>query len=228
MAGSPLGPSTYCTSTLQVLRTPRAGLATRLSDFATNRHEYCDLSDGQFVHGRTIPVRQALFVALWTNLGCGLLVCAAVLPLKFLVLVLLGYSGIFVNLETPPRFRHAYGAIFGLALLRLALTMVRTTAANLVQFDWAQSTLIAMTDTAPAAFLSGLGLTVLAQSHLSVVMIAIVVTEADLFERVVWMIDRPIRATPAGARRTCLRGTTQIARVPPRHRQTELAPGKPN
>ena len=38
-AGSPLGPSPYCTSTPQVLRAPRAGLATRLSDFATNRHE---------------------------------------------------------------------------------------------------------------------------------------------------------------------------------------------
>jgi len=38
-AGSPLGPSTYCTSTRRGLRTPRAGLATRLSDFVTTRHE---------------------------------------------------------------------------------------------------------------------------------------------------------------------------------------------
>jgi hypothetical protein len=38
-AGSPLGPSTYYTSTPQVLPAPRAALATRLSDFATNRHE---------------------------------------------------------------------------------------------------------------------------------------------------------------------------------------------
>jgi hypothetical protein len=38
-AGSPLGPSTYCTSTPQDLRPPRAALATRLGDFATNRHE---------------------------------------------------------------------------------------------------------------------------------------------------------------------------------------------
>ncbi len=38
-AGSPLGPSTYCTSTPRGLTAPRAGLATRLSNFATNRHE---------------------------------------------------------------------------------------------------------------------------------------------------------------------------------------------
>jgi hypothetical protein len=43
-AGSPLGPSPYCTSTHRVLTAPRAGLATRLSDFATNRHELCGLA----------------------------------------------------------------------------------------------------------------------------------------------------------------------------------------
>ncbi len=46
-AGSPLGPSPYCTSTHRVLRAPRAGLATRLSDFATNRHESCGLMVAQ-------------------------------------------------------------------------------------------------------------------------------------------------------------------------------------
>ena len=43
-AGSPLGPSPYCTSTHRVLTALRAGLATRLSDFATNRHELCGLA----------------------------------------------------------------------------------------------------------------------------------------------------------------------------------------
>ena len=38
-AGSPIEPSTYCTSTLRVLRATRAGLTTRLSDFATNCQE---------------------------------------------------------------------------------------------------------------------------------------------------------------------------------------------
>ena len=38
-AGSPLGPSTSCTSTRRVLPAPRACLATRLGAFATNRHE---------------------------------------------------------------------------------------------------------------------------------------------------------------------------------------------
>ena len=42
-AGSPLRPSTYCTSTHRVLTPPRAGLATRLSNFTTNRHEPCGL-----------------------------------------------------------------------------------------------------------------------------------------------------------------------------------------
>jgi hypothetical protein len=43
-AGSPLEPSPYCTSTHRVLTAPRAGLATRLSNFSTNRHELCGLA----------------------------------------------------------------------------------------------------------------------------------------------------------------------------------------
>ena len=42
-AGSSLGPSPYCTSTHRALAAPRAGLAARLSDFATNFHESCGL-----------------------------------------------------------------------------------------------------------------------------------------------------------------------------------------
>jgi TonB family protein len=42
-AGTPLGPSPYCTSTYRGLRASRAGLATRLIDFATNRHKSCGL-----------------------------------------------------------------------------------------------------------------------------------------------------------------------------------------
>jgi len=38
-AGSPLVPSTYCSSTPRVRASPHACLATRLRDFATNRHE---------------------------------------------------------------------------------------------------------------------------------------------------------------------------------------------
>jgi len=38
-AGSPLSPSAYCMSTPRDLRPPGAALATRLRDFATNRHK---------------------------------------------------------------------------------------------------------------------------------------------------------------------------------------------
>lgn len=63
-AGSLLGPSPYCTSTPQVLRSPRAGLARRLSDFSTNLHESCGLTlltgiccVALFCLGLTAPVR---------------------------------------------------------------------------------------------------------------------------------------------------------------------------
>jgi hypothetical protein len=43
-SGSPFGPSPYCASTHRLLTAPRSGLATRLSDFATNRLELCGLA----------------------------------------------------------------------------------------------------------------------------------------------------------------------------------------
>jgi hypothetical protein len=43
-AGSPLGPSPYCTSTHRVLTAPRAGLVTRLSNFTTTCRELCGLA----------------------------------------------------------------------------------------------------------------------------------------------------------------------------------------
>ena len=42
-AGSSLGPSMHYKRTPQVIRAPHAGLATRLSDCATNHHESCRL-----------------------------------------------------------------------------------------------------------------------------------------------------------------------------------------
>jgi len=44
----PSDPHPYCTSTHRGLKAPRAGLATRLSDFATNRHEQCGLDSVSF------------------------------------------------------------------------------------------------------------------------------------------------------------------------------------
>jgi len=46
--GSPLRLSPYCTRTLRVLRAPRAGLTTQLSDVAANRHEQCGLDSPVF------------------------------------------------------------------------------------------------------------------------------------------------------------------------------------
>src|SRR4029079_15265524 len=59
-AGSPLGPSTYCSSTHRALTAPRAGLAMRLSDFATNRHEYCGLTMWIYLNDRFVKEEEAV------------------------------------------------------------------------------------------------------------------------------------------------------------------------
>ena len=71
-AGSPLAPSPYCTSTPRILTAPRAGLATRLSDFTTNRHEYYGLDSVSFrlpswqnLDGHPVPPANCAIVATW-------------------------------------------------------------------------------------------------------------------------------------------------------------------
>ena len=59
-AGSPLAPSPYGTSTHRVLTAPHAGLATRLSDVATNRHESCGLMGSDF-SGRYLQLKKNFF-----------------------------------------------------------------------------------------------------------------------------------------------------------------------
>ncbi len=157
-----------------------AGLFGILSGFVTWNSRTATYIVAGFVHSRLIPLQQGMPIVLWANAGCSLLVFAAVLPLKYLVLLLLGFSGIFLNLEAPHRFRNAYGAIFGLSLLLLGLTLIKTSAAGLVTNAWFQSLLVLIKESPGLSFLMGLLLTVLAQSHLSITLIAIALTESDL------------------------------------------------
>ncbi len=59
-AGSPRPLTVYCTSTPRGLRALRAGLATRLSDFVTNRHEQCGLGVTKR-NGTPVPMDSAAF-----------------------------------------------------------------------------------------------------------------------------------------------------------------------
>ncbi|MDE3119003.1 MAG: Na/Pi symporter [Nitrospirota bacterium] len=158
-----------------------AALAGILSGFVTWNSRTTTYIVASFVHSRLMSVRQAMPIALWANTGCALLVYTAVLPLKTLVLLLVGFSGLCLFFEAPSRYRNTYGAVFGLALLLLGLTLIKASEAGFL-IDTQRAALHGLLKASPLfSFLLGLLLTLLAQSHLSIILVALAMTEAGFF-----------------------------------------------
>lgn len=133
-----------------------------------------------FVHTGLLGVRRALPVVIWANLGCALLVFAAVLPLETLILILVGCTGMLWAFEVPQHYRYVYGTAFGLALLLFGLNLVKVGAGGYVAYPWFQSLVRVMRDSDMLAFLAGLLLTLVAQSHMAIILIAIAMSTTGL------------------------------------------------
>lgn len=152
-----------------------------LSGFVTQSGRTTSYIVASFVHSGLLPPRRALPVVLWANFGCALLVIAAIIPVQFLVLLLVGFSGLCLAFEFPHRLRNAYGAIFGVALLLFGLTLIKSGASGFIGLPLFQTLLDITRDSDLMAFLTGLLLTFIAQSHIGVILIAIAMTQAGFF-----------------------------------------------
>ncbi|MBX9635003.1 MAG: Na/Pi symporter, partial [Magnetospirillum sp.] len=79
------------------------------------------------VNSGTMPVRAALPVIAWANVGTSVLVFLAAMSFHdaILVMVLLVGAAYFRGIEKAPRYRHIVGALLGLSLLFIGLEWVR-------------------------------------------------------------------------------------------------------
>jgi phosphate:Na+ symporter len=128
-----------------------------------------------------MSVKNALPIILWANTGVSILVILAVLRIEFLVLVLLGVSGLCFAFEKSFKHRNLVGAILGVGLLFYGLTLMRVSAAPVSESEWFQSLLIHTTDSYALAFMAGAFLAFVAQSAAAVSVVAITLTKAGLF-----------------------------------------------
>ncbi len=128
-----------------------------------------------------VKVRNALPVTFWSNAGCSILVVVAVLDIKYLVFLLLFMSGVSVAFDKPRSMRFLGRALFGVGLLFLGLQFIRDGAAPLAAMPWVREALAASHGSAIMAFFLGTILTIITQTSLGVVIIAITMTEAGLF-----------------------------------------------
>ena len=134
-----------------------------------------------FVHAAVLEPRRALPVALWSNLGCTLVVIAAVFPIHLLALFVLALSGAAIAFERPKPLLKGASAIFGLALMLFGLRMMSQAALLLTEQGLFSDAITFIQASLPLAFLFGLVLTFVAQSHMAIMLIAVAMAKQGLF-----------------------------------------------
>ena len=134
-----------------------------------------------FVQANIIDVRRAMRVVLWSNFGCTLVIFAAIFPIHLFVLFLLAVGGASIAFERPRSFLNASSASFGLALMLFGLKMVSTTAVSLTTQPSFALALALIKTSLTFAFLFGLALTFLAQSHMAVMLLAVAMASRNIF-----------------------------------------------
>jgi phosphate:Na+ symporter len=138
------------------------------------------LSD--FVQAGMMKVRQAAPIVFWGNAGCSLIVFASMVSLKVLALFVLGVTALGITFHVPKRLVNGYGAMFGLAMIMYGLYLVKTGAAGYAGAEWAGHLIQNIHEHYMIAFALGLVLTLLVQSNLAIIMIAIAFAASGLFD----------------------------------------------
>ena len=134
-----------------------------------------------FVQAGLLTVARALPLVFWCNAGASIIVIASVLPIKMLVMFLLGITGLGITFHWPQKFVHAYGALFGIGMIMYGLFLLKTGAAGFIDYPWLPPLLEEMRGVFILSLLIGVLLTLVAQSDMAVAMITIAMAASGLF-----------------------------------------------
>lgn len=159
-----------------------AAMFGTLTGFVTQSGRTTSFIMASFVQGGFIDVRHAVPVALWSNLGCTLIITAAVFPIHLFALFLLGVTGAAIAFERPRPLQGAANAVFGLALMLFGLRMISASAGSLTGVGGFESLMGAVNASLLNALLAGLVLTVMAQSHMSIILIVVTFAGSGLLD----------------------------------------------
>ena len=152
------------------------------SGFVTQSGRTTSFILASFVQAGLIEARRAIPIVLWANFGCTLVIFTAVFPINLLALLLIAVGGVAVAFERPKPLLTAISAVFGLALMLYGLQMMSSAAAVMINFPWFASALAFIKLSLVFAFLMGLALTFVAQSHIAIMMIAVTMASKHIFD----------------------------------------------
>ncbi len=153
-----------------------------VTGFVTQSGRTTSFIMASFVQGGLLDVRRALTIVMWANFGCTLIVSAAVFPIHLFALFLLGAAGACIAFERPKPLLNAANAVFGLALMLFGLRMMSASASVLTELQWFSSVIEFVSGSLVYAFLMGLVLTFIAQSHMAIVLITVTLATNGIFD----------------------------------------------
>lgn len=159
-----------------------ASLWGLVSGFLTQGGGTTTLILASLIQAGIISVRMAIPIAIWANVGCILIVFAAIFPLDFFVFFILGLAGLSLSFERPRSLVSASGAAFGLALMLFGLTMISDSAGGFTEFAWFKQSLLLTNSSGLLALGIGFGLTLIAQTHMGIVLITLAMTKGGFFD----------------------------------------------
>ena len=157
-----------------------AGIWGALLGLVTQSSAVVTVIVASLISGDLLTIRKALPIIFWANAGCSILLVIAVLDIHDVVLLFLGLSGICYTIEKLARFHHTLGALFGLSLLFLGLSTIRS-AGPFADIAGLESLLFTLKDYYFLVFVLGAVLLLISQTATGTIIIAITLTNAGIF-----------------------------------------------
>ena len=137
------------------------------------------LSD--FVQAGLMKPRQAAPMVYWGNAGSSLIAFVSMLSVKIFALLLLGVTAFGLTFHYPKRLVQGYGAMFGLGMIMFGLFLVKNGAAGFAAMEEVSELVQFIHGNYPLCFVVGLVLTLVVQSNVAIMLIAIAMAAAGLF-----------------------------------------------
>ena len=172
---------------LAVVHATRGGMSAALSGAVlgalTQSSSAVTVISASLVQAGTLPLRRAIPVVAWCNLGTTVLVMLAALDLRVAALWLLGTTGCALAFgPAGGRWKGVLGAIFQLGLIFLGLALLKAGAAPLGDSLAVREALLRAGDSLALPFALGAATTMIAQSSSVVTVLAIALANVGLLD----------------------------------------------
>jgi phosphate:Na+ symporter len=125
--------------------------------------------------------RQAAPMVYWGNAGSSLIAFVSMLSVKIFALLLLGVTAFGLTFHYPKKLVQGYGAMFGLGMIMFGLFLVKSGAAGFAAMEEVPELVQFIHGAYLLSFLAGLVLTLVVQSNVAIMLIAIAMASSGLF-----------------------------------------------